>query len=442
MLADADDSSTVWRLPFNLYDGSRGCCCSLLAILEGMCVQGNNSGDTHVKELAWAFDFSLSVGTPVLASADGVVAAAVSCFESGSRANKEMRARANFVALRHAPGVYTRYYHLRFNGVKVNVGDHVVAGQIIGFSGNTGFSSGPHLHWDVVDVLPTETATLRLRDVHGKEQPFESVAACFSARLPACDAELTGRAVWADPPTASETLRDGEALLQGAVVIVERCKHVDFVDKARRAEAAGARAVVVVNYRDAGPGTLTMGLPVAEKKRCFTVGIPALMVAYDAGEAIRAALGAAAKVGSPPSVTQLAIGRSKHLVARSEVNRSAADADPPISDYVPNSLPARFLWPGHADGYLPSSGCRPPREVQCAGVSESMVYSATASDASRLVVSKYTSSTAMTEDGTGAPAPSSLAPTGDGPAAGGRAATVRSPSDSMAPAYENVSEGV
>ena len=210
MLADADDSSTVWRLPFNLYDGSRGCCCSLLAILEGMCVQGNNSGDTHVKELAWAFDFSLSVGTPVLASADGVVAAAVSCFESGSRANKEMRARANFVALRHAPGVYTRYYHLRFNGVKVNVGTALLLARSSGSRATPPFS-GPHLHWDVVDVLPTETATLRLRDVHGKEQPFESVAACFY-RPPACDAELKA-ALCGQIRRRPPNLRDGEALL-------------------------------------------------------------------------------------------------------------------------------------------------------------------------------------------------------------------------------------
>ena len=49
----------------------------------------------------------------MLAAADGEVAAAVGSFHGGGRGTKENRARANYVAVRHANGLYSRYYHLQ-----------------------------------------------------------------------------------------------------------------------------------------------------------------------------------------------------------------------------------------------------------------------------------------------------------------------------------------
>jgi len=73
----------------------------------------------------------------VLASRAGEVAAATDCFAHGGQ-SKEYRARANYVAVRHAPGLYSRYYHLARKSVRVRVGQRVEAGQLLGRSGSGG----------------------------------------------------------------------------------------------------------------------------------------------------------------------------------------------------------------------------------------------------------------------------------------------------------------
>jgi murein DD-endopeptidase MepM/ murein hydrolase activator NlpD len=56
-------------------------------------------------------------------------------------------ARGNALVLDHGAGVYSTYGHL--DGFDVEEGAEVRAGQIIGRVGTTGFSTGPHLHWEV-----------------------------------------------------------------------------------------------------------------------------------------------------------------------------------------------------------------------------------------------------------------------------------------------------
>lgn len=64
----------------------------------------------------------------------------------------------NYVVIKHKHGIYTRYAHL--GTVRVEKGDQVSQRQIIGTIGNTGISTGPHLHYeihigsDVVDPSP------------------------------------------------------------------------------------------------------------------------------------------------------------------------------------------------------------------------------------------------------------------------------------------------
>ena len=50
----------------------------------------------------------------------------------------------------HDDGTYAVYAHLNWNSIRVRVGDYVDRGEYIADSGNTGFSSGPHLHFVVV----------------------------------------------------------------------------------------------------------------------------------------------------------------------------------------------------------------------------------------------------------------------------------------------------
>jgi murein DD-endopeptidase MepM/ murein hydrolase activator NlpD len=82
-------------------------------------------------------DVALPVGTPLTAPADGVVV----------HKNKTASAGYNLI-LRHEGTWHTVYYHLQ-KPSHLAVGDKVKAGQIVAKSGNTGQSTGPHLHWEL-----------------------------------------------------------------------------------------------------------------------------------------------------------------------------------------------------------------------------------------------------------------------------------------------------
>jgi murein DD-endopeptidase MepM/ murein hydrolase activator NlpD len=63
--------------------------------------------------------------------------------------SREYEGCANYILIRHADGTLANYAHLQKNGGLVKAGQHVRAGEQIGWSGNTGFSTGPHLHFCV-----------------------------------------------------------------------------------------------------------------------------------------------------------------------------------------------------------------------------------------------------------------------------------------------------
>lgn len=96
----------------------------------------------------FALDFDMKEGTPVLAARAGVV---VETKQDGTLhgLTSDYAKHGNYVLILHGDGTFARYLHLRYGGVTVAVGDHVRAGQEIGYSGNTGWTSGPHLHFQV-----------------------------------------------------------------------------------------------------------------------------------------------------------------------------------------------------------------------------------------------------------------------------------------------------
>lgn len=96
-----------------------------------------------------AVDFAAPIGTPVLAARDGVVMQVENDFDQAGLNREKLGGRANFVRIVHDDGSMALYAHLREGGVRVRVGQRVRAGQAIGESGNTGFTSGPHLHFAV-----------------------------------------------------------------------------------------------------------------------------------------------------------------------------------------------------------------------------------------------------------------------------------------------------
>jgi hypothetical protein len=81
-------------------------------------------------------DLALPEGTPFVAANDGIVAMA-----------RPTQFRGNMTILDHGMGVYSAYLHqVRFG---VSEGDVVRQGQVIGYVGTTGYSTGPHLHWEM-----------------------------------------------------------------------------------------------------------------------------------------------------------------------------------------------------------------------------------------------------------------------------------------------------
>lgn len=108
----------------------------------------------------FAYDFQMPLGTPVVAARDGVVAL-IKTDSSLGGADKSYIDDANFISVYHQDGSIANYFHLGKNGAAVREGQHIKKGDIIGYSGNTGFTSGPHLHFEVVQPnLNAEKNTL------------------------------------------------------------------------------------------------------------------------------------------------------------------------------------------------------------------------------------------------------------------------------------------
>ena len=107
--------------------------------------QGHDTG-SHLSNDTHAWDFRMPVGTPIVAAKDGVVRMARGDSTQGA-CDPKMASFSNYVVIDHGDGLETQYLH--FSAVTVAVGERVKQGQLIGFSGNTGWSCGPHLHFKV-----------------------------------------------------------------------------------------------------------------------------------------------------------------------------------------------------------------------------------------------------------------------------------------------------
>ena len=96
-----------------------------------------------------AIDFGMAVGTPLHAIRDGIVFEVVEDKPSGGN-DPNLAGDANYVRVLHSDGTFAEYVHLRQNGVSVELGDTVERGQMIGFSGDSGYVDGAHLHLSLI----------------------------------------------------------------------------------------------------------------------------------------------------------------------------------------------------------------------------------------------------------------------------------------------------
>ncbi len=108
-----------------------------------MVFQGYNGTASHQNQNA--LDFTMPEGTAVLAVRDGIV---VKVVENNNQSCPEQTCQLynNYVLVYHSDGTFAEYHHLRKDGVLVDMGAKVKTGEHIANSGNTGWTTGPHLH--------------------------------------------------------------------------------------------------------------------------------------------------------------------------------------------------------------------------------------------------------------------------------------------------------
>lgn len=133
------NDSYVYRLPYRRGE----------AYKLGQSFEGTFSHSGNAK---YALDFMMPEGTPVLAAREGTVVRTHDQSDRGGP-SKKYADDSNYVIIRHDDGTLGEYAHLQKNGVLVEPGRKVRKGEEIGLSGNTGFSSGPHLHFMVTKVM-------------------------------------------------------------------------------------------------------------------------------------------------------------------------------------------------------------------------------------------------------------------------------------------------
>lgn len=92
----------------------------------------------RIRAMHNGIDLAGNLGADIYSTANGIV----------TKATYSPFGYGNFVLIKHANGYETRYAHL--NEINVKEGDNVKKGDLIGFLGTTGLSTGPHLHYEVI----------------------------------------------------------------------------------------------------------------------------------------------------------------------------------------------------------------------------------------------------------------------------------------------------
>jgi murein DD-endopeptidase MepM/ murein hydrolase activator NlpD len=133
-------------------------------------LQGFHGAFSHRGSNEFAVDFDCPVATPVVAARPGVVVVTNDAAQgSGTTPEFLDYKRTNFVLVLHDDGTLGEYMHLSPSGVEVAPGQHVDRGQRLALSGNTGYSSTPHLHFQVMTASDDGVAN--------RSFPFELAAA-------------------------------------------------------------------------------------------------------------------------------------------------------------------------------------------------------------------------------------------------------------------------
>lgn len=125
-----------------------------------------------------AIDWAMPIGTDVYAARPGTVVALRSDSSVGGPDIK-LSQDGNYVVIRHEDGTFAEYLHLDTNGVLVHLGDIVSTHRPIALSGLTGFTTAPHLHFEVfytIDGATRKSIPVSFQSGSGVYKPLQGTA--------------------------------------------------------------------------------------------------------------------------------------------------------------------------------------------------------------------------------------------------------------------------
>ncbi len=142
-------------------------------------IQGEHGTFSHFDDLIESVDIKMPEGTDITAMRDGtVIYIKQDSNENGT--DPSFKGKSNYIWVLHDDGTIATYVHLRQNGSAVKVGDKIKAGDLVCYSGNTGFSTTPHLHYQVFlrkGFSETEYIPVRFKGIEGALEEGSSYTA-------------------------------------------------------------------------------------------------------------------------------------------------------------------------------------------------------------------------------------------------------------------------
>lgn len=115
-----------------------------------VCQSPDGPQSSHYEDKINAIDFCAKEKTPIVAAKDGTVIKVIQTFTETGK-NPGLLNKANVIEILHDDGLISSYSHIFTNSSDVNVGDKVKQGQQIALVGSVGYSSSPHLHFEVLE---------------------------------------------------------------------------------------------------------------------------------------------------------------------------------------------------------------------------------------------------------------------------------------------------
>jgi murein DD-endopeptidase MepM/ murein hydrolase activator NlpD len=220
-------------------------------------IQGPGGRFSHYGLDQYAWDFAMPVGEVVCATAGGRVVCVQQRFTTKSL-EPAARTRANRIIIDHGRGVFSQYLHLKPNSALVREGDLVRRGQPLALSGDTGYSTRPHLHFQVQDALGRSMPIRFVDFQHGSPREGDE---CFSQNEQADDFAFAGDSPFPQDAFAPNGVQIGRLDLPGVRLSCDKIYHMTG-----RLSGTAQKAVVYLMRPEGGLPVWSQEFPVSAQR--------------------------------------------------------------------------------------------------------------------------------------------------------------------------------